>query len=1025
MALVQKYFQLTDQYIKEYGEKTILLMQVGEFMECYGLQDKSVSKIEDFSKICDLKIAEKNCCVDKSQVLMAGFKVCFIDKYVRKCQDVGYTVVVYTQDQACKDTTRSLAGVFSPGTYFQAEDTPTLTNNISCIWMERLESRIVKSRELPRLFVGVANVDILTGKSHLFEYEEVFTASPTIYDELERFLSIHRPSEVLFIHNLLDNNQKEVEQYVNLQNCPLIHRIPFSGTKKVQIENCQKQIYQTEIIQRFFSVNIANIIQEDHVFSSQAFCYLLDFIHQHNPNLVKQIDEPIIEMHSNRLVLGNHSLKQLNILEEKDSTLGYSTTTGYAGRFSSVSTMLNLCLTPMGKRQFTYQLLNPQSCPLSLEKIYAMTEFVIEHPSLLTSLHKSLENIKDLSKWNRCLFLQRIAPTQIATLEENLEQIQSLCFTLQNEYPSVGQYLGIENKGISHCKLFREWIHSHLDLKKISCLENNSGKEEQIFLRGVDTQLDEYVFTYMNSLDQVEAVRLYLNRRLANLEKGKKSGGMDSNTSVDYVKIHETEKNQWSLVGTKRRLLLLKKDLPLQEEVVSLPYTSTFDRSEKIFTFNLSQNLLEIHSLHTANDSLSHPFLSFLFSKLTQSQNQIKERNQQLFSQFLEFFKQNQTEMQNIIRFVGSADLLWCQATLAKRYHYCRPRIVQHDSSFVNALGLRHPLIEQIQQSEVYISNDVCLGSGVERENGDKRDNIKRDNINGDNINGILLYGTNAVGKTSLIKSLGIAIIMAQAGLFVPATTFVYSPYHTLFTRILGNDNLFKGLSTFAVEMTELKSILQRANHHSLVLGDELCSGTESISAISIFVAGVETMHKSGCSFMLATHLHEIKDFDEIQGLTGLALKHLSVSYDREKDVLVYDRKLKDGPGNHLYGLEVCKSLHLPHEFIDRANSIRVKYFSQDTGSILSAPTSTYNSQKVKFICEKCQKVWGDEVHHLQFQSSADTDGFIVRPNMTLHKNHVANLMTLCEKCHQEMHQEKTEKKRVKGTKKMQILNIE
>ena len=90
----------------------------------------------------------------------------------------------------------------------------------------------------------------------------------------------------------------------------------------------------------------------------------------------------------------------------------------------------------------------------------------------------------------------------------------------------------------------------------------------------------------------------------------------------------------------------------------------------------------------------------------------------------------------------------------------------------------------------------------------------------------------------------------------------------------------------------------------------------------------------------------------------------------------------------------------------------------------MSAPTSTYNSQKVKFICEKCQKVWGDEVHHLQFQSSADTDGFIVRPNMTLHKNHVANLMTLCEKCHQEMHHEKTEKKRVKGAKKTQLLNV-
>ena len=110
--------------------------------------------------------------------------------------------------------------------------------------------------------------------------------------------------------------------------------------------------------------------------------------------------------------------------------------------------------------------------------------------------------------------------------------------------------------------------------------------------------------------------------------------------------------------------------------------------------------------------------------------------------------------------------------------------------------------------------------------------------------NGILLYGTNAVGKTSFIKAIGISIIMAQAGLYVPALEFTYYPYKTLFTRILGNDNIFKGLSTFAVEMTELRTILQMADENSLILGDELCSGTESDSALSIFVAGLEILHK-------------------------------------------------------------------------------------------------------------------------------------------------------------------------------------
>ena len=85
------------------------------------------------------------------------------------------------------------------------------------------------------------------------------------------------------------------------------------------------------------------------------------------------------------------------------------------------------------------------------------------------------------------------------------------------------------------------------------------------------------------------------------------------------------------------------------------------------------------------------------------------------------------------------------------------------------------------------------------------------------------------MGKSSFIKAIGIAIIVAQAGFYVPCQEFIYFPYKNIFTRILGNDNLFKGLSSFAVEMLELKTILNMADKDSLVLGDELCSGTKVV----------------------------------------------------------------------------------------------------------------------------------------------------------------------------------------------------
>jgi DNA mismatch repair protein MutS len=271
---------------------------------------------------------------------------------------------------------------------------------------------------------------------------------------------------------------------------------------------------------------------------------------------------------------------------------------------------------------------------------------------------------------------------------------------------------------------------------------------------------------------------------------------------------------------------------------------------------------------------------------------------------------------------------------------------------------------------------------------------------------------------------MGVAVIMAQAGFYVPASGFVYRPYHAIMTRILGNDNLFKGLSTFVVEMSELRVILRMADANTLVLGDELCSGTEMDSAISIFVAGLQHLYRAGASFIFATHLHEIAGYSEIREMAPrLRLAHMRVFYDKARDTLVYDRKLQDGAGESMYGLEVCKSLHLPDDFLENANTIRVKYrgvsAKTPTASILDdAVPSRYNAAKLRRLCELCQQKKGTEVHHLQHQESADADNFIGH----IHKNHPANLASVCEDCHREIHTTGVEHVKVKTGKGVRIV---
>ena len=180
------------------------------------------------------------------------------------------------------------------------------------------------------------------------------------------------------------------------------------------------------------------------------------------------------------------------------------------------------------------------------------------------------------------------------------------------------------------------------------------------------------------------------------------------------------------------------------------------------------------------------------------------------------------------------------------------------------------------------------------------------------------------------------------------------------------------------------------STENSLILGDELCSGTETTSALKIFAAGVIRLHERNANFIFATHFHEVTHMKEIIGLEHLNMSHMSVIYNREKDQLIYERKLKVGPGRHEYGLEVCKALSLPQDFMDLAHSLNPR------PNLLSQHSSHYNAAKLKGGCEVCGDVIGNDIHHLQHQQHASEDGFIKH----FHKNHKANLINICKSCH-------------------------
>ena len=983
--LLKDYFEKSLKYIKEYGDNSIVLMQVGSFFEVYGLKmyNNSIvgSNITDFSKICDLNIVDKNVCsatLKNYTVVMAGFKEFMIDKYVKKLQESGFTIVVFTQDESAPSTPRSLYAIYSPGTYFSTE-TNKITNNVLCVWINVVDSFKLSTKK--RIYIGAANINIYTGTSSMFEFNEIYLDNPTTFDELERFVSIYNPSEAIIIANLPIPSIEDIINYANI-HCECIHKINLLDTENVCVKNCEKQTYQKELLEKFFVIpNFSVFIQSfnDNIIATQAFCYLLDFIYQHNPNLIYKISEPIFENCSDRLILANHSLKQLNVIDD----------TVYTGKYSSVLKMLNCCVTPMGKRSFSHLFLNPSTNITYLQEEYNIIEHLLKSPYAL--IKDYLHNIKDVSKMYRQIVLKKITPKTLYNFYMNLSTIKQIQLLIEKD-PIWMEYISKKTyhyKNILfYCEELTNLIDNYFDTSLISNIDSLQNFEINFIRKGIDKNLDTKMETLMESNDHLECCRKYMNDLLANYEKKTKT--------TDYVKIYETEKNNFSIIATDRRCKILKT-LITNDFPVCIPYVSTYSNESKTFSVSIGPNLLDFHKQTASNNSIITPQIIQLCKTINTIKTTMKDIITDVYDSFIVRLQNYEPHFNCFIDFLTSVDVSLSKSCIAKKYNYVKPTIVNEEKSFVDIKNLRHCLIEQLQEDELYVANDICLGKPGCQD-------------------GILLYGTNAVGKTSLIRALGISVIMAQSGMYTPASSFAFSPYKYIFTRIIGNDNIFKGLSTFAVEMSELRTILRFSNANSLILGDELCSGTESISAISIFVAGIQRLHSIGCSFIFATHLHEIVNYEEIKTLSKLVLKHMTVQYDIENDILIYDRKLKDGSGDNMYGLEVCKSLSLPSEFLQSAHEIRMKYFPS-TKNILSLKTSQYNSNKIKGICEKCKTEVGTEVHHLLHQVDANADGVILKDSLTFHKNHLANLVNLCERCHLSMHDSKKGHRKVKTTK--------
>lgn len=939
--LTQTYFELQKYFEEKYGTDTVVFMEIGTFFEVYEINNDEIQigKAKEIAELLNIQLTKKN----KS----------IIENSDKNPLLAGVPAVSFD---------RYLSRLISEEKYTvivvkQKGNPPKISRYISQIVspgtnfdyiLDNDDNYIVSLLvdKFKNIYsVGYSAIDVTTGKTWLYESHGTSEDPSYALDELFNLLNTHKTSEVVM--TFLDgvDDKRQVMQYLEIPehyNYSLNHERP-----KVEFQNrlfCE--VYQ---IQSLLSA-IEHLDLERNPMISESLAILIHFVIEHDIHIIQKLDQPKIIDNRRFIYLGNSALEQMGVIskDKKEFTL---------------LKMLDKSATAIGKRLLKERLLNPIMDKVELERRYDLIEKVTPHTRYLDEV---MRGIYDLERLSRRLILGKLHPFEINHIYDSILSLKEI---MQYSKKHKIQKAPFHESEIDE---FLRDISKSIDLD-ISRRFTNATTDENFLMSGVDEGIDTLVkessiilIAFEDIIKKIESI----------LERS------NINNSNSLVTLGLLDKEGYYISLSKNRFSMIESEFYKDPDL-------------KDFSVKKLTNSVKITS----------PFTDKLSDELMKNRRKIIALVKDRFISLQSIYERKYSLLfDRVISFIADLDVGVSSSKTAQIYKHSRPMIVdvESDENFMQLIQLRHPLIEIQSQSGIYVPNDIVMGNrsymDLPHPNSVMLDLSVHD---GHEINGVLLYGINSSGKSSLMKSIGLSVLMAQAGFFVSASVMKFSLFDSLFTRIVSRDNLAKGLSTFAVEMLELKNIFNRATVRSLILGDEISHGTETLSGVAIVSSAIIKLSSLRSIFLFATHLHQLSTMQEIRDLKNVVDLHLSVEYDEAVDKLIFNRVLQSGSGSSIYGLEFAKSLHMDSEFLDIANKIR-KRLAKDFDELellVKKRTSKYNRDLYLTKCVICGDI-AEDVHHINHKSLADSSGFIGH----FHKDTKHNLIPLCKEHHKEIH---------------------
>jgi len=292
------------------------------------------------------------------------------------------------------------------------------------------------------------------------------------------------------------------------------------------------------------------------------------------------------------------------------------------------------------------------------------------------------------------------------------------------------------------------------------------------------------------------------------------------------------------------------------------------------------------------------PELKEYEEKILHAEEIILALETRLFNELRKMITERADTIQENAFAIATLDCFISLADVAVENKYTCPTV--DDSLCINIIDGRHPVIEKLlPPGEHYTPNNTLLDTASDQI--------------------LIITGPNMSGKSSYVRQVGLNVLLAQIGSFVPAASARIGIVDRIYTRVGASDNIASGESTFLVEMHEAANIVNTATERSLILLDEIGRGTSTFDGISIAWALTEYLHERiGAKTLFATHYHELNELADV----FTRIKNYKVDVREYGDKVIFLHKVMPGFADHSYGIQVAQMAGLPEEVTERAKQV-------------------------------------------------------------------------------------------------------